>query len=1452
MNRIFKIMAAALAVIMAYSCQEREIHVPDISGMTDDAAYAIHRFSIGPADTVPTRSSLTTDTEEIKTICAFAFDAATGKLLRYKAGAGQSRPGDPVMIYAEGITDFEWALPLGVTMDIYAVCNIGRPDTPESLNDFLDSEDLVYKVGSVSDMNEAGVPMTAVLKGIDDNTGDRTYVLPAERIVSKYTLKVSGMPSGYRITGIRICNVNSTTTLFASNEAVQEASGLIMGDWATDEDLTVLNTGGRAEFYMLENAQTTSEGVKLPSGSKWFEVHDKLGNAADLCTYLDIISQYNGNARRDRLYLGKDCITDFDVIRNTVRNITCPAPVSVIPGAGQDALEFEEGVTIGPGQTMDLPFSYNLLLSGTDASSIEFTADAGITLGTPSFIPEDEYSGTGVIPVTCSKSAAIGDRLKVRMRAAEASAQTEMEVVNSVLSVTISAPAATLYGNSIQFTAKAVYADGTTVTDPTEFVWSTSNAIALMDNGLLSRNGRKYGNVSISAEYNGIMSNTVNIAISQYKVELQSVPDPVILSAGETVSCSITYSITNVASGSVQKKTPTLNASNFKMVSANPSVATGSILGSNRINVKGISNGETVLNLALLENTYGLLYLDLAVTVGDYSYALELSESSSIDMETGGSVQLKAWYITKYKGIEESRTDVTDMAVWTSNRSSVASVSDGLVTAASPGTCSIYATYEGHRDGISISVTSPAEYEFKVTPEYALLSPGAGKQFRARFHTIVDGVRDSGIDVTDEVEWHSYDNSIVQVDDRGHATAVGEGYTSIGAEYHEYFFMVDVEVVDNNVYSNSLVVSPSAVSVGYGESTDLTATYHYYVNGRIDRSEDVTSSSGCIWSSSDESVATVSGGTVTGLAEGTAVITADYGGYSSSSKVSIGSKPVAYTYDLVIEPSGLSLEIGKTGSLAAVYRRYADGILESETDVTSSATWKTSDHGIAGVNKGQVAANGEGSAAITATYNDCSAEAVVNVNAKPVSYTYDLIIEPSLITVEVGKTGNLKAIYRKFADNVLEDENDVTSSAIWHSSDSDIAGISNGVVSASAEGYAVISATYNGCSAEADVIVSAKPVSYTYDLVVTASETSFTGGGHAVASAVYNTYIDGILAGSEDVTTRASWTSSNESVATVNNGQISVNDIDGNADITANYNGISDHVTISAAKKADVYTYSLSVSQSASSGKEGKMAYFKAYLATMKNGIVQESVNVTDECEWSSSDDDLASHEDAGAFNLFKAGEVTVHAYHTAPDGSTISASASLTIEPVETTYDLVISPSAASVFIQEEASFSLAREKYVDGALVSTTDITDVADWSISDPDILQHKGAGLFTGISEGRATVTATYEGDSVSATVIVVKKVTEKTIYIDLGPLSSSGTVKWTAEEPLKCNVYITLMWSADLNESVDSICLSEGSSSGTISCGGNLMHLVGKNPDASFIISGGATASNGITYTYILR
>ena len=47
------------------------------------------------------------------------------------------------------------------------------------------------------------------------------------------------------------------------------------------------------------------------------------------------------------------------------------------------------------------------------------------------------------------------------------------------------------------------------------------------------------------------------------------------------------------------------------------------------------------------------------------------------------------------------------------------------------------------------------------------------------------------------------------------------------------------------------------------------------------------------WTSSDESVATVSGGVITPVSEGTAVITASYGGYSASCNVTVTVKPTA-------------------------------------------------------------------------------------------------------------------------------------------------------------------------------------------------------------------------------------------------------------------------------------------------------------------------------------------------------------------------------------------------------------------------------------------------------------------------------------------------------------------------------------------------------------------------------
>lgn len=1303
-------MAAASAAFLTLSCQERETSLPEMTGPGDETGYTIHTFGIRDCSSggTTTRSVLDADTEEIKNVCAFAFDAESGKILRYKAHAGQNRPGDPVMIYTEGETTFEWALPLGVEMDIYAVCNMGKPDTPDNLAEFLDSPYLVYEIDDIADLNSCGIPMTAVMKGIKEDTDGGTHLLSAERIISKYSLKMYGMPSGYRITGIRICNVNSRTTLFASDEAADISSNLIMGDWATEEDLAILNSGGRAEFFMFENAQSTTEGVTLPPGSRWFEVHGLLGEAARQCTYLDIISEYNGSTRRDRMYLGRDCVTNFDVIRNTVRNITCPAPVSVTPGAGQDALEFGEVMTIGPGQTKKLPFSYNLSLSETGSSSISFTTDSGLTPGTPSFTDEGSYCGTGAIPVTCSSSATIGDRLKVQMNTAGASAQTELEVVNAVISVTISAPMTILYGHSMQLSARAVYSDGTTVTDPSLFVWHLNNENALITDGLLSRNGDAYGSVRVRAEHGGVLSNWITVSITPQLIEMLASPDPVNLLAGETMSSMITFTSTDVRTGKVSIFYPTVNSTNFRITSENPSIATGTLVSSNSVMVKGNDKGNTVLKLEYLHQTYGYIYHDLSVIVGDYSYSLELSESSQIDMKPGEEIGLKVWYVTSYKGTEESRTDVSDIATWYSNDPSVASVSKGEVTAVSPGNCNVTASFNGYKDVVKVIVHAPAVYELVVTPAYLHLAPDEGMQLNAYLYTVIDGVRDIGTDVTEETAWTSLDNSVASVGSNGYVTAEGEGSTSVRAEYLDYDFTVNVEVEEIDTHSNRLMISPSSATVEVGASVSLNAVFYLFVNGRVEDFEDVTSLYECVWTSSDESIAEVTDGLVTGVSEGSAVITADYDGYSSNCIISVGSRPISYRYELVIEPSSLMLEAGKTGDLHAIYRKFADDILESETDVSSYATWSTTDRDIASVSKGSVSAKTEGYAVITASYDSHSAEAEVEVSARPISYTYDLVIEPSSLDLEVGGTGKLSAIYRIHADGEVESETDVTEDATWKTSDDEIASIIQGRIAAKSSGSATITASYKGCSATAHIDIRSATAGISH---IKASPSSVSGyNGDKIEVSVNAHYTDGSV---KDISESCTWSSSMVSVASYSSGLISCNG-SGSAVITFRYEGYETSVDITV---SPLGPDKIAFDSSYVTLEAGQTHQVTVMEVLLNNGnAIHPSAS---DFSWKSSNTSCAAVSE-GLITGVKAGSATVTGTYTL-NGISVSKDVSVTVTEKKVTSLSISGGSHVSL----AGSLQLkAVATYSDG---STEDVTSKAEWYSAD---------GLFSSVSGGRA--------------------------------------------------------------------------------------------------------------------
>ena len=159
----------------------------------------------------------------------------------------------------------------------------------------------------------------------------------------------------------------------------------------------------------------------------------------------------------------------------------------------------------------------------------------------------------------------------------------------------------------------------------------------------------------------------------------------------------------------------------------------------------------------------------------------------------------------------------------------------------------------------------------------------------------------------------------------------------------------------------SLSVSPSTLELTVGQSSSLSATIN-----------PATSTAGITWSSSAPAIATVSGGTVTGVSEGTSVITASAGGRNATCSVTV-KKATVFPTGVTLEEASLTLDIGESRTLKAEV---------SPSDATDKTlTWHSSDTKVATVSEGTVKGLSAGTATITvATVNNMKATCTVSVN----------------------------------------------------------------------------------------------------------------------------------------------------------------------------------------------------------------------------------------------------------------------------------------------------------------------------------------------------------------------------------------------------------------------------------------------------------------------------------------
>jgi len=384
---------------------------------------------------------------------------------------------------------------------------------------------------------------------------------------------------------------------------------------------------------------------------------------------------------------------------------------------------------------------------------------------------------------------------------------------------------------------------------------------------------------------------------------------------------------------------------------------------------------------------------------------------------------------------------------WSSSNASIATVKEGVVTANTPGTCTITAmvgtktatckvTVSAKSSGTGDDKKDVAVTSITLSSNSLTIKVGASTTITATVKP--DNATDKS------VTWTSSDASIASVNN-GTITGIKEGTATITANAGDKSATCKVTVEANTIDVSSITLSATSITLTEGDSQTITATV---------KPDDATDKS-VTWTSSNASIATVNNGTIKGIKEGTATITAKAGVKSATCTVTVNKKVVSVT-SISLNKTSTSLYVGDTETLTATVSP------SNATDKT--VTWSTSDASIVTVNNGTITAIAEGTATITAKAGDQSATCEVTVSEK-VIYVTAISLDQTSASLNVGATLQLTATVTP--DNAVD--KDVT----WTSSNTDIATVStDGLVTALKVGSTTITATAGSYSATCEITVT--------------------------------------------------------------------------------------------------------------------------------------------------------------------------------------------------------------------------------------------------------------------------------------------------------------------------------------------------------------------------------------------
>jgi uncharacterized protein YjdB len=306
----------------------------------------------------------------------------------------------------------------------------------------------------------------------------------------------------------------------------------------------------------------------------------------------------------------------------------------------------------------------------------------------------------------------------------------------------------------------------------------------------------------------------------------------------------------------------------------------------------------------------------------------------------------------------------------------------------------------------------------------------------------------SGASVPDAaVTWTVQDPKIVSVSAAGVVTALAVGSSQVAANAFGKSGLAVITVTKPPVASVRL--QPDQADVAVGATLQLSAS-------ALDGNGTAMPDRAIAWTTSDAAVASVNGsGLVTGVAAGTATITAVSEGKSSNATVTV-SQVVAR---VDVNPASASLVAGQSRQLVATPRDTRGNVVTGRAVV-----WTSDNSAIAAVHDGNVTASKTGVATITATVDGVKSTARITVTPGAVATV--TVTAPSN-SLNVRSTMQLTATAKDDQGNTVPDQN-----FLWSTSSIITATVSaNGIVTARRGGVVTITAQTIGVSGSVTIDV---------------------------------------------------------------------------------------------------------------------------------------------------------------------------------------------------------------------------------------------------------------------------------------------------------------------------------------------------------------------------------------------